>query len=140
MKTPPLLTKETRERLPALYSQEHVKDPIVYAKFFTPDAGATWLVTEFDGEDLFFGWACLGNIEDAELGYFSLSEIGAVRGALGLPVERDLWFSPCPLSKAKGGVAGFLRDGSSRSSLRIHMADDTERVWDSGDENAGLGI
>ncbi|MCZ7543375.1 MAG: DUF2958 domain-containing protein [Anaerolineae bacterium] len=33
----------------------------------------------------------------AEIGYFSLDEIRAARGPLGLAVERDLWFQPAPL-------------------------------------------
>jgi hypothetical protein len=38
---------------------------------------------------------------EAELGYFSLSELESVRGPWGLPIERDLWFKPCPLSEVK---------------------------------------
>jgi hypothetical protein len=52
-------------------------------------------VTEFDGEDLFFG--LVQGLEE-ELGYFSLSELESVR-VLGLPVERDLYFTPKPLSE-----------------------------------------
>jgi len=33
-----LLTRELRRKLPALYSQENVADPMVICKFFTPDA------------------------------------------------------------------------------------------------------
>ena len=58
----------------------------------------TWYVIEWDGEDLCFG---LVSGQDVELGYFALSDISCARGALGLPVERDLYFSPCPLSTAR---------------------------------------
>lgn len=34
-----------------------------------------------------------------ELGYFSLTELEAVRGPLGLPIERDLYFKPATLNE-----------------------------------------
>ncbi len=40
-------------------------------------------------------------VENGELGYFSLHELKTVRGKLGLPVERDLWFKPTKLSDIK---------------------------------------
>ena len=88
-----LLTEEIRERLPPLYSQEGSK-AIVHVKYFTPDSSWTWYVTEFDGEDTFFG---LVDGLEKELGYFSLSELQSVRGPLGLPIERDLYWTPKPL-------------------------------------------
>lgn len=45
-----------REQLPALYSTEHERDPLMICKFFTPDSGWTWYASEFDSEDIFFGW------------------------------------------------------------------------------------
>ena len=72
--------------------------PVV--KLFTPDAGATWLLTETDTEDpdIAFGLCDLG-LGFPEIGSVRLSEIRAVRGRLGLPVERDLFFKPdAPLS------------------------------------------
>ncbi len=93
-----LLTKEIRANLPPLYSQENVPDPTVWVKFFTPDSNWTWYGIEFDGEDLFFGWV-VGF--EQELGYFSLHELETTKGKMGLPIERDKWFKPMPLSKAK---------------------------------------
>ena len=70
-------------------------DPLPLVKLFTPDAGATWLLTELDPEepDIAFGLCDLG-LGYPELGTVSLREIAGVTGALGLPVERDLHFSP----------------------------------------------
>ena len=67
--------------------------PVV--KLFTPDAGCTWLLTEIDPEDpdIAFGLCDLG-LGCPELGCVSLSELEAVRGRLGLPIERDLHFTP----------------------------------------------
>ena len=64
--------------------------PVV--KLFTPDAQCTWLLTELDPDDgLAFGLCDLG-MGEPELGYVSMLELAAVRGELGLPVERDLHF------------------------------------------------
>jgi hypothetical protein len=67
--------------------------PVV--KLFTPDAGCTWLLTEIDPEnpDIAFGLCDLG-MGFPELGSVSLAEIAALRGGLGLAVERDLTFKP----------------------------------------------
>ena len=93
-----LLTQGLRQQLPALYSQEAVDDPLVICKFFTPDTNWTWYALEFDGEDLFFGYV-VGFAQ--ELGYFRLSELTQARGPMGLPIERDLHFSPLRLSEVK---------------------------------------
>ncbi len=91
-----LLTKELRRKLPKLYANEEKGlQALALVKFFTPDSFWTWYASEFDGEDLFFGLA-VGFYP--ELGYFSFSELQKVRGALGLPVERDLWFEPTTLA------------------------------------------
>lgn len=92
-----LLTQEIRRKLPALYSQEGKGGKaIVQVKFFTPDSSWTWWVTEFDGEDAFFG---LVEGHERELGYFSLKELESVRGPMGLPIERDLYWTPKTLEE-----------------------------------------
>ena len=69
-------------------------DPAPVVKLFTPDAGATWLLTEIDPDDHdhAFGLCDLG-LGYPELGWVSLAEISTVRGRLGLPIERDLHFA-----------------------------------------------
>lgn len=76
-------------------------DPFPVVKLFTPDANATWLLTELDPDepDYAFGLCDLG-MGCPELGYVSLLELQTVRGRLGLPVERDLYFqADRPLSE-----------------------------------------
>jgi len=88
-----LLTTELRAQLPTLYAQEGTADPMVYAKFFTPDSNWTWYVTEGqdeDGDFRFFGYV-MGF--EAEWGYFLLSELQSARGPMRLPIERDLYFT-----------------------------------------------
>lgn len=92
-----LITDEQRERLLAngrRTVEDDGYDPVPVVKLFTPDAGATWLLTEIDPDDpdRAFGLCDLGQ-GFPELGYVSLAELQSVRGRLGLPVERDLHFS-----------------------------------------------
>jgi hypothetical protein len=95
----PLLDQESREKLPKLYEMEEKgMDAQAVVKFFTPDSNWTWYATEFDGEDIFFGLVIGLEIE---LGYFSLSELETAKGALGLPIERDLHFEPRTLKELK---------------------------------------
>jgi hypothetical protein len=97
-----LLTQEIREqllrngRLKDHYAgTDSEPDFIPVVKLFTPDANCTWLLTEVDpaDPDIAFGLCDLG-MGFPELGSVSISELEAVRGKLGLPVERDLHFAP----------------------------------------------
>ena len=100
-----LLTEELRKKLPALYAQENEKDPMVYVKFFDPVGSWTWYVTEGEqrGRDFLFFGLVIGF--EAELGYFSLNELKSaknkVSGIQAMPIERDLYFTPCRLSEVK---------------------------------------
>jgi hypothetical protein len=95
------MTKAQITKLPKLYSQQDVEDPKVIVKFFNPCGVGTWYATEGeqqpDGDWLFFGMC---DIHERELGYFTLSELASVKLKWGLGIERDLYFSPKPLSEA----------------------------------------
>ena len=91
-----LITKPERERLLANGKrslEDPGFDPWPVVKLFTPDGAATWLLSELDPEDpdLAFGLCDLG-LGFPELGGVLISELLAVRGRLGLPVERDRHF------------------------------------------------
>lgn len=103
-----LITDEQRALLLAngRQSLEHEGfDPPPVVKLFTPDAGATWLLTEIDPDDQdhAFGLCDLGH-GFPEMGWVSLAELASVRGRLGLPVERDLHF------KADKRLSGYTRE------------------------------
>jgi len=107
-----LLTAEIRRILPPLYGQEAKGgDAIVYLRLFTPDSSWCWHCTEFDGKDTFFG---LVDGHERELGYFSLSELQAVRGPMGLPIERDLYWRPKPLHEIAPEI--FAEDPTERNA------------------------
>ncbi|RJO64288.1 MAG: DUF2958 domain-containing protein [Myxococcales bacterium] len=103
-----LLTKEIREQLPPLYSQESKgMEAIAYLRLFHGYGRGVWLVTEFDGEDTFFGWAEI-QAGCGELGYFSLSELESLDARIngrvipGLQaIERDIHFKPTRLCDIK---------------------------------------
>jgi hypothetical protein len=89
-----LLNGRVRKQLAAEGKAEADFYPVV--KLFTPDGAATWLLTEIDPDepDIAFGLCDLG-MGCPELGSVSIAELEAARGRLGLPIERDLYFSPC---------------------------------------------
>ena len=92
-----LLPEDIVGNIPGTGETSSNPDPIFHLKWFTPDSGFTWYVAEYDPVDrIAFGFV-IGPFP--EWGSFSVDEIRSVRGALGLPVERDLYFSPCPSSK-----------------------------------------
>jgi hypothetical protein len=106
-----LITRKLRRHLPRLYDTEHQEDPIAWVKYFVSFSNWYAYGVEFDGTDLFYGLV-FGDYE--ELGYFSLRELEALPDTLELPVERDLYFKPKPLSQIRaehhrreGGQRGF---------------------------------
>ena len=71
-------------RLPRIYQTEPIPAPdkIIHLHFFFHNCD--WFAAEFDGEDQFFGFVCLGDPVMAEWGYFSLAELRKVQ--MGVPV------------------------------------------------------
>ena len=94
-----LMPAEVAKHLPALHSAEGQTDPVARLKWFTPDSCWTWYVVEYDPEQRL----CFGLVigQEREPGYFLLDDILEVRGPIGLPVERDLYFQPKPLSQCR---------------------------------------
>ena len=69
-----LFTEEQLKRLPALYSQDG-KGNKARVKLLVRLQKFVWLLTEYDGSDLFFGFVCLNDEQNAELGYISKAEL-----------------------------------------------------------------
>jgi len=94
-----LLDDASREKLPPLYSGEELGlEALAPVKFFTPDNSWSWYISEFDGDDIMFGLV-IGH--EIELGYFSIEELKSVKGPMGLPIERDLYFKPKTLRELR---------------------------------------
>ena len=70
--------KEQLAKIPRLYETEKIngKDKIIYLHFFI--GGCDWYIAEFDGEDLFFGFAILNDPQNAEWGYISFQELDEI--------------------------------------------------------------
>lgn len=114
----PLITQEQRALLlahGAEFNRHEDFDPPPVVELFTPDAGATWLLASLDPEnpEVAFGLCDLG-VGCPEMGSVLLTEIEEVRGALGLRVERDLYFvgrKPLSAYAAEALSAGSVVDG-----------------------------
>jgi len=86
-----LLTVALEAKFLRTGSQEHLDDPEIIVKFFTPWSNWTWYATEYDPVDrIFFGFV-VGM--ESEWGYFSLDEMETVKGPAGLRIERDTLFT-----------------------------------------------
>jgi len=73
-------SEERLKRIPRLYETENqeLKDKLIHLHFFI--AGCDWYIAEYDGEDLFWGYAILNeDHENAEWGYVSFSELKALK-------------------------------------------------------------
>ena len=97
-----LMTRELELKLPGLYSQEEVEDPVAVAKWFCPWNGWTWWATEYRSSERL----CFGLVRgfEVELGYFSLDELAEVRGPGGLRIECDLYWKPVSLSVIRANM------------------------------------
>ena len=71
--------REQLGQIPRLYETENVKteEKLIYLHFFI--GWCDWYITEYDGNDLFFGFAILNNdLEMAEWGYISFAELKSI--------------------------------------------------------------
>ena len=77
--------------IPRLYETEGVeaKDKVIHLHFFL--GGCDWYVAEYDGSDLFFGYAILNSdFDNAEWGYFSFGELKELKTREGMEVDCEL--------------------------------------------------
>ena len=72
-------SKDRLANIPKLYETESIlcKDKLIYLHFFI--GACDWYVAEYDGEELFFGYANLGDPQYAEWGYFSFEELKEIK-------------------------------------------------------------
>ena len=89
-------SKERLARIPRLYDSEQtpLKEKRIYLHFFI--GGSDWYVAEYDGGDLFWGYAILnGDFEMAEWGYFSFTELRLLSvGGIEVDCELGAYFKP----------------------------------------------
>jgi len=84
------------DNLPRTDEAHEQQDPMVKVKLFNPTGIGTWWIAGYDPETgLAWGAA---ELFEREVGDFSMHELIAVRGLMGLPLERDLHWAPRMLS------------------------------------------
>jgi hypothetical protein len=83
--------------------------PVV--KLFTPDAHATWLLSELDPADADKAYGlCDVGLGVPELAHVKLSDLEGMRGPQKLPVAQDLHFKPRRSLSEYAALA--IKDGS----------------------------
>ena len=97
-------TEKELAKVPRLYATENVpaRDKVIHLHFFI--GNSDWFICEYDGDDTFFGFACLNGWTDlAEWGYISFKELKELRvkqpididgqkALIPLEVDRDLYW------------------------------------------------
>jgi hypothetical protein len=114
-----LLTKAQREQLLENGRRQAVVkgtpaeiDFFPVVKLFDPCGAGTWLLTEIDPDDETVAWGlCDLGMGFPEFGTVSLTELAAVRGPLGLGIERDLYF------QARGPISTYIEAASKADRI-----------------------
>ncbi|MBN2059921.1 MAG: DUF2958 domain-containing protein [Deltaproteobacteria bacterium] len=93
-------TKERLAKIPRLYETEHIniRDKMIHLHFFI--GSCDWYAAEYDGEDLFWGFAILnGDLQNAEWGFVSFNELKNIKidGWLEIDCELEDFF---PIQRA----------------------------------------
>jgi hypothetical protein len=89
--------------------------PVV--KLLDPCGAATWLLTEIDPEDETVAWGlCDLGMRFPEFGTVSLTELAAIRGPLGLGIERDLYF------EARAPISAYI-DAAAKADRIVENID-----------------
>jgi hypothetical protein len=87
-------SKERLARIPRLYETEHIplKDKLIHLHFFI--GGCDWYIAEYNGCDLFWGYAILNNDHQcAEWGYISFEELKAINiGGQEIDCELEIYW------------------------------------------------
>jgi hypothetical protein len=88
-------------------SAEDIK---IVMKLFNPSGAGTWYLYEKEDEDVYWAFVNLGDIDNAECGTVSMTELMAYRGTFGLHIERDKFFEPLSMSLQE--VMDIVRSGA----------------------------
>lgn len=85
-------SREQFDEIPKLYATENtpLEDKLIYLHFFIADSD--WYIAEYDGQDIFWGFAILGgDYINAEWGYISFNEMKEIN-THGLEIDCDLYW------------------------------------------------
>jgi hypothetical protein len=122
-------TKEQLDKIPRLYETEEIplKEKLVYLHFFI--GGCDWYVFEYDGEDLFWGYAILnGDLEMAEFGYISFEELKSIKIPPGFEIDCEVGWEvkkAIQVEKIRMGNGWSETEEPGEDSSRKEKKDDT---------------
>ena len=100
-------TEDRLSKIPRLYETEHIplQEKRIHLHFFI--GSCDWYVAEYDGEDIFWGFAILNDdFQNAEWGYISFGELKSIRVGGWLEIDCELeefWFvrKACAVEKIR---------------------------------------
>jgi len=114
--------KERLAKIPKLYQTENtpLKEKLIHLHLFI--GGCDWYICEFDGEDLFWGFAILNNdLQNAEWGYISFGELKPIKVQGWLEVDCELeefWQVKRAIEIDKIRIAhGWLKENDAPQSI-----------------------
>ncbi len=94
-------TQKRLDKIPRLNETDDIplKDKLIHLHFFI--FGSDWYIAEYDGEDLFFGYAILnGDTQCAEWGYISFAELKDINiGGIEVDCEKETFWRIKPASE-----------------------------------------
>lgn len=90
-------------------SQKSMSEIKIVMKMFNPCGGGTWYLYEKLDEDIYMAFVNLGDVQMAEIGTVSMSELTSIRVRFGLKLERDMHFEP--LSRTLKDVYDTVKSG-----------------------------
>ena len=115
-------TQERLSKIPKLYETENVplQEKLIYLHFFI--GGSDWFVAEYDGDDLFFGFAVLnGDLQMAEWGYVSFSELKSIKVQGWMEIDCELeehWQAKRAIEIDKIRIAqGWLKENNGQQNI-----------------------
>ena len=77
---------------------KETKDIKIVMKLFNPTGAGTWYLYEKEDDDIYWCFANLGDVQNAECGTVSMTELMNFRGRFNLGIERDMSFKPLSMS------------------------------------------
>lgn len=102
-----ILPEDIKRVMPPLFSTRKQKDPWIVCRFVDPVGIAAWYVLEgkelSEGNYLFYAYIMSSK---TFFGYVTLFQLMRMKDGMwslkGLPIERDMFFTPCKLSEVMG--------------------------------------
>lgn len=113
--------KERLSKIPKLYETEDVplQEKLICLHFFI--GGCDWYIAEFDGQDMFWGYAILNNDFDmAEWGYVSFKELKEIN-INGIEIDcelEEIWQVKKTIEIDKIRIAsGWLKENNAQQNI-----------------------